>query len=397
MVTPEDLMNLVIAADTQRRSMKGFPPSKYHPAQRVWVEPLFNFFGNAVGVLINTWPWRWRQSFFLWMCERMSGHASEINPQLPSRVAQSAAMARSLQERTGEWPAVLLLTSHGETVGPHAWIRFEVIRQALGIAGALAEANHPASTGRPKPQCFLAIDPYALDTVSAIVGGLYAGLMRQVHLAWDRQPSTQSWIQKHWLLRKTDYKTIAWELLKRLRANVPVIMVFSGGLPTNARLLYAAREFAQNLKAPRRPHHRRDSEKKLMEILMAPSGKIRPPEQGEIPDDTLVALRKWFAEMGISDVDQEAELSRLEEEFKRPVPYRRRLLSVLLSRVVKKGKPLLFVNLSHAEEAPHVRVAPPVGVYKASDGSLEIFSDGDKQPSALSGAGALAQIIGRCF
>jgi len=38
----------------------------------------------------------------------------------------------------------------------------------------------------------------------------------RVYLAWDRQPSTQTWIQRHALLRHTDSAYISWRLLREL-------------------------------------------------------------------------------------------------------------------------------------------------------------------------------------
>ena len=104
---------------------------------------------------------------------------------------------------------------------------------------------------RSHPQCFLAIDPYALDSVSLPVSAMYAGLMHSQYLVWDRQSSTQSWLQRNGLLAGTGHQRIAWRFLEALRSD-PVLMVLAGGMPPNARLFYAAREWAGALKDARK-------------------------------------------------------------------------------------------------------------------------------------------------
>jgi len=301
----------------------------------------------------------------------MGAHAAEENPDLPRRAAESVALAKKLKMETGRWPAVLLLTSHGDTAGPFAWLRFEMLRQGLQIAQALTQAEWPGLFFRPAPECLLAIDPYALDTVPAAVGGFYSGWMRRVYLAWDRQPSTQSRIQRHFLLQGTGYDRIAWRLLETLRSGVPVLMVLAGGLPHNARLLYGAREFMQRLRLPRWPYPKRAAEKKMMEILMRPVGGIRPAENGDLPPAAEEALDRLFAELGIGPAERPALLGRFKQEFRLAIPRRERLARVLARRLALKGQPLLLLNIRHRTDAsPHVQLGEPWGWAAAGSGQL---------------------------
>jgi hypothetical protein len=283
----------------------------------------------------------------------LGSNAPEENADLPERIAQTVRLAKELEQKTGRWPALLVLTSHPETEGPLQWLRFELLRQGLQIADAVVEARTPGAWYRRHPRCLLAIDPFALDTVSTPVGAFYSAWMHRIYLAWDRQPSTQSWM--------------GWRLIKALKADTPVLMVLSGGLPANARLLYAAREFVHHLPLKRWALPKRQAQKELMGILMKPEGSVWPADQGEIPAEKFGAIREAFVRWGLSPSQLEPALQELQEEFRLRVPYRTRLFRVLLSRIASKGKPLILVGVSHSETAPHVHLSEPVAVLPDAD------------------------------
>lgn len=369
-------MDIVIAADARRREVLGLEPVRFRPPQRIWIEPWFNALGRLFGVLTQGIPWRLRSRFYLYLCEKMEGHAPENNPDLPALAQRSVEMAQALKRLTGQWPAFLIATSHPETMGSLAWLRFELLRQGLLIANAVAGAEKPASLYRPHPQCFLAIDPYALDTVSPAVGGFYAGWMHQVYLAWDRQPSTQSWIQRRGLLRGSGYDRIAWRLLRRLRVN-PVLMVLPGGLPHNARMLYAAREFIQKIRHPPRSQagdpglSKRAAEKRLMEILMEPVDGVRPAEEGELPSQTQRRIRELVETLGVAPESAGGILSEFAQEWKPASPGRARLFNVLIRRLAARGQPLMILPIAHRDAPPHVKIHPPWAVYRTPEGALQ--------------------------
>src|SRR5205807_4825406 len=246
--TPEDLTNTVVAADALRRQILGQRPARYLPGQRVWIEPFFNLLGFLWGELTLLLPWPQRKPYVQWVVRKMSGHAPEENPELPRRIEETLRLSQDLKAKTGRWPALLILMTHPDTEGPLEWLRFELMRQGLLAADAVVEAGSPSAWYPEHPRCLLAIDPFALDTVSPVVGGFYAAWMHRFFLVYDRQSSTQSWIQRHVFLRGSEYHRIGWKLLRLLKANAPVLMAMGGGLPYNARLLYAAREFVHRLK-----------------------------------------------------------------------------------------------------------------------------------------------------
>lgn len=358
---PDHLLDLVVEADSLRRIALKQKLAGIHPWKRVWLEPWFNLVGHVVGGATLLLPPRLRRAFYLWLCPHFGGHGAEFNPQLAERQRQALDLAQKLYAETGQWPAVLLMTSHGDTSGPQQWLRFEMLRQGLEIANPLAAAA-PGARWLSHPQCLLAIDPYALDTVPLPVAGIYAAWMHHVFLAWDRQPSTQSWLQRHILLRASDYRKIIWRLLRRLRHHVPLLMVFSGGLAQNARLLYGAREYVQSLKLKQWPMSKRAAEQELLRILIAPVGGLRPAETGEIPETSLKILEGYFERLGMPKERWVSEIEKLTAIFRLAIPHRERLWRVLFSRVVRKGQPLLVMAITHHDTAPHVTLLEPKGI-----------------------------------
>ncbi len=394
--TPESLIDLIIKADAIRRRAMGMAPARYKPHQRRWIEPWFNVLGMLFGRAQGLVPWRWRRRLDLWMCRKMAGHAPEENPELEPRIAETVALARWLQRETSAWPATLVLTSHPETMGSLQWLRFELLRQGLQVADAVVDARlkpiEEISETRPNkrdgnirrpilssrfsaltsrhPQCFLAIDPYALDTVTPSVGGFYAAWMHHVYMAWDRQPSTQSWIQKSILLRDSGYARVIWRLIDRLKRDIPVLMMLPGGLPHNARMLYGAREFVHRLPVSRWLFSKRDAEKRIMEILMEPVDGVRPAEGGDLPPPTEKALRQFLASCNLTAAQVNQAFEEFKIEFSLTVPYRARFFNVLNRRLVARGKPLILVAMTHGAVSPHIRVAEPWGLFRSANGTL---------------------------
>jgi hypothetical protein len=354
-LTPaESLVSFIIKTDALLRRKDQTSPARFRPSQRVWIEPFFNGIGHSVGQLLFLLPAPWRRRAHIWMCGQMAQHAPEAFLEQARYQSEAVARAQSLYKRTGHWPAVLFLTSHPETVGPLAWLRFELLRQALWIADALERAS-PNANLRSHPQCFLAIDPFALDSVPVPVSGMYAGIMHSQYLVWDRQSSTQSWLQKHGLLAGTGHDRIAWRLLKALPHN-PLLMVLAGGMPANARLFYAAREWAGTLKDATHTLSKHRIRYRIMEILSTEINGQWPTETGIIPPTVEEKISAFLSALGYSIPDRQALLETLKADFKLEVPMRLRLWNVLSARLAQRGVPLLVLPLSHQKEAPHIRL-----------------------------------------
>src|SRR4029077_373110 len=254
-VTPEDLMDMVVAADVYRtQAISGDISPILPPKRRPWLETLFNFFGLLLGQLyvFQPWPLRWRADnrVNLALSKNRTAEAADFK-QMQDQIA---GMARRLHHETGQWPATMALTSHPPTMGSLEWLRFEEVRLGLLLADSVVTTAYRPWQYHPRPECFLAIDPFALDTITTPVAGLYSGFMHRIFLVYDRQSRTQSWLQKHFFLRHTGYPYIAARLLDRLKRNIPIVRVFPGGVPHNARLLYASREFILKLPVKRWPY-----------------------------------------------------------------------------------------------------------------------------------------------
>jgi hypothetical protein len=365
--TPEDLTNTVVAADDLRRQLLGQRSASYRPGQRVWIEPFFNLLGFLWGELTLLLPWPLRKPYVQWVVRKMGGHPPEDNPDLTSRITETIRLAQDLKARTGQWPALLVLMSHPETEGPLQWLRFELMRQGLQVADAMVDAGSPGAWYPEHPRCLLAIDPFALDTVSAAVGGFYAAWMHRFFLAYDRQPSTQSWLQRHLFLQGSKHHEVSWKFLKLLKANAPILMAMGGGLPYNACLLYTAREFVQRLSLKRWTLTKREAQLELMKILMKPEGDVWPADKGELPAGKIQDIREALLRWGLAPQGVEGAMNEFVEEFKLPVPYRARLFRVLGKRLVARGKPLLLVPVSHRNTPPHIQIASPVAIEKSTE------------------------------
>ncbi len=340
----------------ERRKAKGEAHPKPAFLQRAFSEPFFNLLGAVLGWAWTCAPFVWRRRMDLWLCRAMGGHPALANPLLANRIQEALRLARAIREKTNQWPAFLFLTSHPPTEGPLAWMRFEMLRQGLHIAFALsAEARTQGFEAQP-PQCVLAVDPYALDSVSGPVGAMYAAFIHRVYFAYDRQASTQSWLQRHFFLRQAGYATAGWRLVRRLRKNIPILMALGGGLPVNARLYYAAREFIQRLSIPR--IRKRQAEYDWVRLLETHE-RIDPAIDGLIPASTEARLKQRLEDWGLSPEEAQSQLARFKKEFACQVPWRERLWDVLCRRLVRRGQPLMVMPAQHHDSPPSIQIGEP--------------------------------------
>jgi hypothetical protein len=352
----ERLFQIVIRADGVRRQRLGIPAANESNSKRLWVEPFFNFLGLLLAQMILWIPWPKRGQAHVWVCEKMALHPPEANPALGERQNEAVRLAHELFAQYRKWPAALVVTTHPDTVGPLAWLRFELLRQGLVIANALINAA-PATRERRHAQCFLAIDPFALDSVPTPIAALYSGFIHRQYLAWDRQASTESWIQKRCLLRGAGVDRTGWRVIQALHRN-PVLLAFGGGLPHNARLWYGVREWSRLLPAAARRAVLAD----LMTIISTPQNNAVAAESGRVPADLRKRLAERLREAGLPLEKAESALAALEIAFAPEVPSRERLIQILYRRLVQRGTPVLFLPIKHAATAPHVQIGPPIAM-----------------------------------
>ena len=150
-------------------------------------------------------------------------------------------------------------------------------------------------------------------------------------------------------------------------------MVLSGGLPYNARLLYAAREFVQRLPIAQWKIPKKQARLVIMRILMKPVGTIWPAENGELPQPTRQAIGFAMQSWGLPESQVNPALEDFEKEFKLAIPYRTRLFRVLMKRLVARGTPLILLPISHQDDPTTVKIASPISVVTVPE-NLEAFA-----------------------
>lgn len=396
-VMPEDLMETVVRAALWSAKSGNATTPRHSRFTRRWIEPWFNAAGWMLGQVLASMPWplRWRGDQAI--ARALGARPSATPASFEARKRDCVALAGRLHRETGQWPALMVFTSHPPTLGSLEWLRFELVREGLLLANAMVDASPARRYLRSAPQCFLAIDPFALDTIPPAVAGLYSGFMHRIYLVWDRQSGTQSWIQRHLLLRGTGYDRIARRLLACLKRDAPIVMVLPGGLPPNARLLYTGREFILRLPVSRWPYPKRTAQKKWMEALARPVEGELPIETGELPAATRQELDALLAAWGISPAERSRWLEVFAQAFRPAVPARPRLFQFLLKRIAAKGKPFLWVGVMHRDQAPYVQVTAPWGAYKTADGDLRLIRGAEGSTEVISDIGRVAADFSREF
>src|SRR5438477_749841 len=166
-VTPEDLMDMVVAADVYRtQALHGDISPILPPVRRPRLETIFNLIGLILGQLhlLQPWPLRWRADNLVNLT--LARRRTAVPADFKAIQDQIRAMTRRLHHETGQWPAMMALTSHPPTTGPLEWLRFEQVRLGLLLGDTVVTTSTRPWQYRPRPECFLAIDPFALDTIT---------------------------------------------------------------------------------------------------------------------------------------------------------------------------------------------------------------------------------------
>src|SRR5882762_1214983 len=96
-VTPEDLMDMVVAADVYRtQKLSGDISPILPPERRPWLETLFNLFGLLLGQLhvLQPWPLRWRADQLVNLV--LAKHRTAVPADFKSSQERIAVMTRRL-------------------------------------------------------------------------------------------------------------------------------------------------------------------------------------------------------------------------------------------------------------------------------------------------------------
>ena len=239
--TGQDLMRVVTKAYEIRLEAEATVLPAKPELQRIFLEPFSRAAGMIVAAVMELMPADWTVALHnKGLMALSAGRNYPFDPLSPAVVAARALAAR-LEKESGLAPALLAAISHPPVMGDLAHLNTELVRHAML---ALREVR-----GRPcRPRLVVAIDPFALDTLSLLEEGFYAGYMGSFHLGLDRlalgrgHPGPLMSPQARW-------DRMPLRLFRSLSEGHEIGMVLSGGVPEPRRVLYGAREWARRARA----------------------------------------------------------------------------------------------------------------------------------------------------
>ena len=400
--TAQDLMRVVTKAYENRLEADGTKlPEKPEP-HRLFLEPLTRAFGMFLAQALELLPADWGIAFhnklFLSLVAERTYPFDHRAPALVS----ARALAERLEKEAGRPPALLAAISHPPVMGDLAHLNFELVRHSTL---ALREVR-----GRPcRPRLVVAIDPFALDTISVLEEGLYAGFMGTYHLGLDRLalgrghpgPFMSPW---------TRWDRMPLRLFKTLSRGGEVGMVLSGGVPSTGRVLYGVREWAARARAAG-PFHKKPAEVlkrlradpafakfekaaaeqvplprgawRLLEAwLMVAAADLLPGEPAE------AAARAVLDALAVPEAARGALLAELSRDMTRETPSRRRLFRLLVGRTARR-RPLVLLPIAHHTAPLGVTEREAWGVTWAGVGRARVVREG--RPDEVMTAEELAE------
>ncbi len=343
------------------------------------VEIPLNLAGGLVNLLLRVLP----PDVVLWMHERVfralaSPHSYTFDP--GARLAEARELAARVERETGRSPALLALISHPAVRGEALHFNFELVRHALRLLRAVR--------GAPcRPRLVVAVDPFAMDNQTVAVESLYAGCMGLYHVGIDRMAFARSACSSS-IVGEAAWHRSGWRLLDLLRRGGEAGMALGGGVASTARLLYTAREWVWR---ERRSRPRAVEPGRVLEALrrdasfaayegrgLGPLSVLQgwrrlegwflrgiaddraAPESGELGAEVLRRARLILDAIDRRGDDADLAIGRLRAEFKRETPPRPRLMRAVFGRVLRAGRPVLFIPVVHDSGAsPGIHIRSP--------------------------------------
>lgn len=353
--TSQDLMTIVARACERRIAREGQVLPQKTAAQRALLEAPFNVVGAAVRWTLRLLPADLTVRFHDWLFATLAkGRNYPFDAASPA-LEEARKLAASLDS-----PAIVALISHPPVYGDMAHMNFELVRHATL---AMRQVR-----GRPcRPRLVVAVDLFALDTISVVEEGVYAGFMGLYHLGFDRLAVTRGWASSL-LVSPTAWHRMVHRLIGRLDDGGEVGMVLAGGVPQTARVLYAAREWVQ---ARRRESPLRRTPAKVLASLRKGAAYRKFEEEGPCGpglrksawrmseawlmsavaegEGSLSAEGRETAQAILKALEVPGNLAGLEAELRRETPYRGRFFRVLAGRV-RRRRPIVFIPVIHHDE-----------------------------------------------
>ncbi|MBI5884182.1 MAG: hypothetical protein HZB91_13890 [Elusimicrobia bacterium] len=369
--TAEDLSSIIIRADERRVARDGLPVQVKSAFQRVLLEALLNLVGRGLSFAARAIPASWMFQAHDAGLRGLVG-SSQHPFDRSGRLERAADLLRQAEAETGMRAAILAIISHGPVHGRFAYMNLELVRHAGWVLRQMR--------GACRPRLVIAVDPFALDTVSVAEEALYAGFMGHYHLGIDRAAFSRGALSSL-ALRCTAWHRMPFRLLKGLSAGGEFAMALAGGVPATTRGRYVVREWLCRMRKERPSasepsdvlarlrripafhgfeeahpewiHPRsvwRRMEAWLMASLEEPCLSDRGPssaETGILDGPAKAAARGCLEAFGSAEEPRARGLAALEEELSRETPYRERFFRLVASRVLGRGRPVVFVPVIH--------------------------------------------------
>jgi hypothetical protein len=373
--TAQDLMRVVTKAYEKHLDAEGTVLPRKSELQRSLLEPFSRLAGMLMAAVMEVVPADWTVAFH----NKLFLHLSSPNVyRFDARSAvilEANALASRLEQETGKAPALLAAISHPPVMGDLAHLNFELVRHAIL---AMREIR-----GRPcRPRLVVAVDPFALDTISVLEEGLYAGFMGSFHIGIDRlalgrgQPGPL-------LSPQTRWDRMPLRFLRTLAEGREVGIVLSGGVPSTGRVLYAAREWARRAvaagalrKDPSRALACLRADLTFSRFEQAASSILPLPKQpwrlleawlmtaaaGLLPGETAgSAAKAALSCLKVPEEKRAALLAELALDMSRETPARRRLFRLLVGRAARR-RPLILLPVVHKTSPLGVEEKPAWGI-----------------------------------
>lgn len=372
--TAQDLMSIVIRAEQMRYQLspQHFPSKPV--SLRACLESPCNLIGRLLGGFLEILPaalvFRLHEKVFSGLASPWSYPYEATSPHLK----EALRLVGRMEQETGTSPAILGLLSHPPVLGGMAHMNFELVRHVMWTMRYLRGINC-------RPRLVIAVDPFALDTASLIVEGLYAGVMGNYHLGLDRLSLTRCPVSRL-LLSRCSWPRMIYRFTSHLREGGELGMVLSGGVISTSRIIYVSREWLRRQRAGVSStktlqrlradgdfalfeknegfsgHH---SAWRLMEgWLMASLSGVRAGDgndpgsscsnTGHLKGAGRETAEKCLQALGLSEERRRVALEELSTELSREMPYRSRIFRVIAERVLKKGRPVVFIPIVHRSQ-----------------------------------------------
>ena len=327
-----ELLRSVVRLDANLLGKTARPPGR---PDRI-IRSLFFPLGAALGKLLLAWPGARIANLSTLAIARL--YAGRAPPDPDRESVRNLGWAGELLRSAGKGPvcpALLVLTSHPETLREKLYLLGLLIHRSVRSAAALAPSA--------KLDLIQAVDGFALEQLPSWLAGAYAGLIFSGHIPFDRMPPGTTGSRS----RRDYFASAVYRILDSLRSGRTFCAALGGGVAHNARLLYSAREFGRRVyfSAAAPGPARSRIEKEARDILArSDAGACL---RGGLEEHERKELEKWMSSLNVPAERRAELLDEIGTEMARETPSRTRFFRILFGRIPGKGRPLLLLPVAH--------------------------------------------------